>query len=274
MPISGVHEKLYQNYDFLDHLWSQPQTQRDDLLELTKRCVKIDNAFWLKLANSSKWVKFDNAADAKKHAKNTWLYGLLSNGQQITSELINTFFEGTETGHVVTNNKPLKVTTDVGSCPYVQGRMVIPYGPQYLTYQNMPYLNVAAPSVVTGDQQHLKIGLAVLLMIYRSLCNGPELAPDKDVESAMLLEQIVTNQITQLEFRFVMNWLAAIVQQPGINLSTNLWIIGQQQGVGKGTLVDIMKAVLGSDLVGALNRDGDRSWMERSLVWKGAARSQ
>ena len=254
MAKSGVNQNLYSPYSFADHIWSQYGSKRDDLLELTKRCVKFDTKYYLKLPKSGSWVEFSSPADAKKFAKNTWLHGHLSNGQQINSELINTFFEGSETSVSMSNNKVLKASTDVGSCPYVMGKMVIPYGPQYITYKNLPYVNVADMSVVVGDAKHVDLGLAILLMIYRSLCNGPEINSNKRLEAADLLEQILTNKYSQLEFRFVMNWLAAIVQEPGINLQTNLWIVGQQQGIGKGTLVDVLKAVIGANLVGSLNQ--------------------
>jgi hypothetical protein len=65
-----------------------------------------------------------------------------------------------------------------------------------------------------------------------------------------------------------MNWLAAIMQMPGINLQTNLWLIGTVQGLGKGTIVDIMRYILGSEFVGELNQTEIEAGWNDHLVGK------
>jgi Family of unknown function (DUF5906) len=59
----------------------------------------------------------------------------------------------------------------------------------------------------------------------------------------------------ELEFRFLMNWLAAPIQSPGRNLQTNLWLLGEMGGTGKGTLYHLMSRIYGADHAGLLNAD-------------------
>lgn len=266
MAASGVNPALYQAHGFEDHIWSQAQTRRDDLLQLARRCVKIGESYWMKLPNAAVWAEFRSTIDGERQALNTWLYTTLSDGEtNVSADLINTFFSGVETHEIAVGKKTIVVKDRVGSCPNLQGRMVIPYGPRFVRYKGRTYLNVAEDCVLAGDPAHEDLGRAILLMIYRSLCNGPALHPDLVAESALLLEQVITDSYTQMEFRFVMNWLAANVQSPGINLQTNLWFVGAQQGIGKGTLLDVMRGILGG-LVGSLNQaEIEAGWNDHLL---------
>jgi hypothetical protein len=60
-----------------------------------------------------------------------------------------------------------------------------------------------------------------------------------------------------------MHWLAARYQRPGYAPQTNLWFIGPLRGVGKGTLVSVMKNVLGGKAVGKANQlDIQKGWTD------------
>jgi hypothetical protein len=266
MKNSGVNPNLYSNYNFHDHLWTQQVTQRDELLELARRCVCIGGQYWMKIPNKNVWAVYRTVAEARKQAYNTWQNIYLKCGTQVTPQLIDTFFDGVELEQVLVGKKTIVQKNVVGSCPNLHGRIVIPYGPQFVEYDNRFYLNFTALNVVDGDDNFVNLGQSVLSLVYRALCNAPQLDPDAVVEADMLLEQVLTDTMTNLEFRFVMNWLAAIVQNPGINLQTNLWLIGQQQGIGKGTLMDVMKAIMGPELVGELNQDDiEGGWNDHLL---------
>jgi hypothetical protein len=266
MVTSGVNPALYQAHEFEDHIWSQAQTRRDDLLQLARRCVKVGESYWMRLPNAAVWAEFRSAVDAERQALNTWLYTLLPDGKtKVFADLVTTFFSGVESREITVGKKTVVVKDRVGSCPQLQGRMVIPYGPRFVRYKGRTYLNVAEDCVLAGDCAHADLGRAILLMIYRSLCNGPALHPDPAAESALLLQQVITDSYTHMEFRFVMNWLAANVQSPGINLQTNLWFVGSQQGIGKGTLLDVMRGILGG-LVGSLNQaEIEAGWNDHLL---------
>ena len=74
--------------------------------------------------------------------------------------------------------------------------------------------------------------------------------------SATLDEMLILANSTdpaELEFRFLMSWCAAPIKEPGRNLQTNLWLMGAQQGIGKGTFFEILKRIYGGAHVAILN---------------------
>lgn len=247
---SGVAEKHYTGYNFNDHIWMQSIPKQNDLLELAERCVRVDGVYYIKQAQLGHWATFANITDAIREAGNTWMGGVLKSSTVIDMDLIETFFKG----EAMINVGKKTYKEYVGSCPNIQHSMVIPFGPQFAIYDNKKYLNLWKDDMIAPAPQYVRIGKLVLEMIYRSLCNGDEINSDIETESQLLLEQVLTNNYTNLDFKMVIHWLAAIYQQPGINLQTNLWFCGRQQGVGKGTLTDIMGAVLGKSYVGTLNQ--------------------
>jgi Family of unknown function (DUF5906) len=252
-PDSGVNPKLYSAYSFADHIWSQPHTARPDLLELARRCVKIGEVYWLKRAG--RWTAFRTLTDASHEAESTWLYGKLSSGNQVDAALIKAFFSGEEEKTHQIGTKTVTSKTKVGACPNLDGRIVVPFGPLFVEYDAARYLNTwVAGGFAEADEQYARLAKVVLRLIYRSLCDGPCLNEDGATEADMLLQQVQDNAMPHLEFNFAMNWLAALYQRPGINLQTNLWLCGELQGIGKGTLCEIMRAVLGATMVGHLDQ--------------------
>ena len=179
----------------------------------------------------------------------------LHTGRVVSQELIETYFTGyvhyldKETG-VVKKKESLGV---IGSCPQVGAVMSIPIGPTFVTYNGKRYLNEWRDNSIAGDENHLKRGLLTLRLVYRSLCAGEALSTDPEQEAMLLWEQVKTDTYKNLDFKFVMKWLAALVQRPGINLLTNLWFVGELEGNGKGTLLYIMKLILGNGAVGSLS---------------------
>jgi len=263
---SGVSRTLYRQYKFEDHIWYNSQPQQIDLLELAERCVLVDEVYYIRQSNGGHWVRFDKITNAIKESHNKWTGGHLKSGRQIDEKLIDTFFSGIENQSQVIGNKNIVTKQLIGSCPHIQHSMVIPLGPQFVVYNKDTYLNMWHSEMLEGDEQHSILGKLVLELIYRSLCNGDSLCSDKSEEQELLFQQVISNQYTNLDFKFVMHWLAAIYQRPGINLQTNLWFCGEQNGVGKGTLVDIMRCLLGSNFVGQLNQtEIEAGWSDHLL---------
>lgn len=254
-PINGgVNSNLYNSYDLEDHRWTSKQNPKECYRLLSYRCVRIGTNYWFRLPETGVWVDIGNINDAKKQAKNLWAYGILPNSEQITDGMIDSFFDGVEEHSVPSGKRMITTKVDVGSCPYFQGRMVIPGGPRFLDYEGRKYVNVSTIKVMKGDESKLHLGELVILMIYRALCNGEELHDDKKVEARMLFDQIKADKYTNQDFQFLMYWLAALIQRPGINLQTNVWLVGAQQGVGKGTLLTLLGNILGSESVGSLDQ--------------------
>lgn len=270
MVKSGVNPTLYSVYDFGDHLWKGNTLgipARPDLLELAERCVRIDGStravYWMKMPNSDVWEE-KGEDSAKKHAMNTWIGNVLTCGMTIDDVMIETFFSGKENTYDSKGKKTGVMT--VGSCPQLGGRMVIPYGPKFVTYKKKHYLNSSSISVLPGDMANIKLGQLILVMIYRALCNGDPLHKSKAAEGELLYQQVVTNTYKSREFRFVLNWLAAIVQAPGCNLQTNLWFLGEQQGVGRGTLLSIMGRIIRGGVDALIQADIDPAGYTNHLL--------
>jgi hypothetical protein len=247
--VSGVNQKHYTQYNFQDHIWNMSTPANKYMLELAERCVKIDGMYHLKKP-SGHWAVFSNEKDAMREAGNMWIGSTLCGSYMITTEVIKLFFSGMRDNWI----GKTKTVEFVGSCPNLDHSMVIPLGPNFITYDNKTFLNTWHDDMIEGDIRNLRSGKAVLLMIYRSLCNGDELHPDNATEADILYNQVLTNNYTNLDFKFCIYWLAKIVQAPGCNLQTNLWFCGAQEGVGKGTLVNIMRNIIGHRAVGDLNQ--------------------
>jgi hypothetical protein len=66
------------------------------------------------------------------------------------------------------------------------------------------------------------------------------------------LVKVLTNNEEE-SYEYVMNWLAHIVQSPGQKCGTALVLKSRVEGAGKGSLVDIMRTILGPQFVGETN---------------------
>ena len=91
---------------------------------------------------------------------------------------------------------------------------------------------IMEPNLAALTDPMLRPRLELLLrMVRESLCALPDRKG---------LDEMITilggNDPNELAFRFTMHWLAAPLQDTGLNLQTNLWHIGELNGTGKGTL--------------------------------------
>jgi len=252
MKKCGVNKNLYKEYELEDHIWTQ--TAKEDLLHLANRCVKIDSVYWIKKIGGEHWVQFKNAGDAKKEAYNTWLGAVLPSNFTCSAELIKTFFDGLEKKEAEVNGQTVEWMEHVGSCPNISQKMVVPMAQQLVTYKQESYLNTWYDDMVVSDKENLNLGKSVLLMCYASLCSGVVDKTQLDNEADRIYQMVVNDSYDNLDFRFLMYWLAALVQNPGINLQTNIWLAGPVQGLGKGTIIKLMGYILGLEFVGELNQ--------------------
>jgi len=249
---SGVNKQLYKQYNLEDHIWSQQN--KINYLHLSKRCVKIDSVYWIKKIGGQHWVQFKNSVDAAKEAYNTWLNAALPSGAVCSAAMIKTFFDGLEKKESDINGKKIEWLERVGSCPNISQQMVVPMGPQLVTYKQESYLNTWYDDMANGDINNLVLGKSILLMCYASLCDGKVDKSNLESEANRIYDMVMTNNYDNVEFKFLIYWLAAIYQNPGINLQTNIWLAGAVQGLGKGTIIKIMGVILGQEFVGELNQ--------------------
>jgi hypothetical protein len=125
-----------------------------------------------------------------------------------------------------------------GDPPIVRGAMPVPTSTApCIDFQGGRFINTwrdtflpAAPGALANPAQREALTL-VMRVIREGLCGQPnELTLDQ------MLVAAAGNDADELQFRFVMSWLAAPLQSPGLNLQTNCWLLGRLGGVGKGLL--------------------------------------
>jgi hypothetical protein len=64
-------------------------------------------------------------------------------------------------------------------------------------------------------------------------------------------------------FRWVLHWLASIYTRPGHHIGTALWFVGSNMGIGKGTIVGVLRTLLGPQWVGkASTEEMNRGWTD------------
>ena len=252
---SGVSARDYKEYRFDSHKWFGAGTVNEDassqmvalFKDMTNHIVLIDGTYWIRDPASALWSPTKSEKLALRDAKNKFLETrFYPSGELLTNELLNSYFTGvlkrTVTGF---DGEDQEVTLQVGSVPAVNGTISIPFAPAFIDYKNVSFLNTWSDTSISGNQQYAKEGLAVLRMLYRSLCDCEELDPDPVRESEMLLEQIKTNTYTNETFRFVLNWFSAVYQRPGVNLLTNVWFVSTLEGIGKSLFVNINARTIG-----------------------------
>ncbi len=278
-PVCGVNPSLIKEYNFDDHIWSVGKVDDDqvydpiDLLELARKCVMVGDKYYLKIPNfRNSWRAYDSLNSAQKGAENSWKLEQLSSGMYVDDKMIETFFSGKEERIVECDKKAdKKINVKVGSCPHLDNTISIPLGPQFVTYNERHCFNKDNTNILIGNEQDAisKDTQLFINLVYRSLCDQDEICENDDEQFCGILRQILSNNYSSLEFKLIMNWLAAIYQRPGINLQLNLWIVGEQNGVGKGTLAEVMKNILGPKSVGTLDKvEIEKGWTGNSLHGK------
>lgn len=89
-----------------------------------------------------------------------------------------------------------------------------------------------------------------LRMIREALCGKND---EKSLDE--MIHIIAGNDPEEIAFRFTMHWLAAPLQEIGLNLQTNLWHCGEVGGMGKGTLATAMGWIYGLSNFCLFNQD-------------------
>lgn len=281
----GINPSLYKQYDFDDHVWKRVgihllpafhhatyATLFPALIDFSYHCVLIKGCYYMRLPGG-KWLKKENLQQAKKDAINIFT-GMSVGGMIFDDEFCNVFFDGVIEIQEMDplTGRPKMVSYSVGSCPQIDDCACIPFGTDFVIIPTGRMLNIWEDNMIPGDIIHKKLGLHFIWLIYRSLCNGDELDPDKNTEMDIIEQEIFNgNFCGNKEFKFSMMWISAIVQNPGINLITNLWFVGVLQGIGKGTLTKLLKLILGHNMCGTLSQDEvERGWtdhlMNRALI--------
>jgi len=275
LPSCGVKQSLYSTYTLDDHQWSNPQTRSqsycgqsliplfDSLLVFAERCIMINGRYWMRIGLDNSWMVKNNASEAHKEAINLWQHQRVGSFK-IDKEFLNIFFDGViklpQTG---ATGKLIYTEFHIGSCPHFQGITCIPYGPMFINYKGLRQLNIWSDRRLVSDFNERSKGRLMLRLIYRSLCSGVEIDADSNIEMDKLEEQVLTGQFTNNEFKFMIMWLAAQYQKPGVKLQTNVWLCGLLEGLGKGSVAEIQRVLLGRNISVLFNqKEIERGWSD------------
>lgn len=125
-----------------------------------------------------------------------------------------------------------------GDPPIVRGAMPVPTSTApCIEFQGGRFINTwrntflpACPDALANPVSLEGLTLA-MRVLREGLCGRPnELTLDQMLAAAL------SDDAEEVQFRFLMSWLAAPLQTPGINLQTNAWLLGAVGGIGKGLL--------------------------------------
>ena len=236
----GVDQNLYQPYDFEDQLWrdkSHPM-YNEMWYYLSHICVAMNNnGYLVKDKATDKWTQLSNKKSVviKLNNERSGLVSLPSGisqrlGWKEIDEYINNYI------------------------PSLEAPVQIPFANDFVICGSSKRINVWYDNILRPEINNIQYLTEFLTMIRESLCAGEG---TKDLNE-MIAE--ITDPNGQKEYRFLMNWLAAIYQRPGMNLQTNLWLIGPVKGIGKGTLIRILESIFGSGVGKASVSDMERGW--------------
>jgi len=226
-PIAGVSP-----YEFEDQLFSgrDGAKPKPAFAFLSRRCIALGDSYWLRTGNC--W---------QPHNKATARAALI---QQYLS----------------VNTKPTITTTDIKNfladgIVRFHGTGVFPGSPQFVWFQGRRYLNIWVDERVRPDIEQVCRAEILLRIIRENLCGLDPISMDE-----MLLEY-EGDGVTV--FRWVLHWLASIYTRPGHHIGTALWFVGSNMGIGKGTIVGVLRTLLGPQWVGkASTEEMNRGWTD------------
>jgi hypothetical protein len=238
---SGVDKNIYSEYNFEGVYWADPTHQSYSLVSIRLADIAVEsatkNTFYVKDKMSGAFEEVNSRSKALRKMTNEWS-GLHTLKDGSTKELVRRDFDD-------------YLKTD---CPTVFSDIQIPLAGNHIVYDNKKWLNTFVLDITKPDAKNLDKCTELLALIRESLCNQTD---SKNLEE--MLEELSDKKAAK-EFRFVMHWIAAIYQNPGVNLQTNLWFIGQQKGIGKGTFMRVLKRVFGSGMGKAVQTEVGRGW--------------
>jgi uncharacterized protein DUF5906 len=246
----GVPAELFGPYDFMDMKFNQSGANplyNPIYGALADVCLSLARGGYLvRDVTTKRWVEIDKLSKAKAKMTNEYA-GVLRDRH----------------GNVITMALTGKDISDYlrDACPVFSGFVAIPLADEFVIYRGEKRINSFKMDFAPSTPAYAPACEPVLRIIREALCGEPE----RLTYGEMLDILTKNNDPREDKFRFVMNWLAAIHQEPGINLQTNLWFLGQTTGIGKGTLFRVLSLVFGSSVGKASSGDIERGWNDFAL---------
>lgn len=236
--ISGMKASVVQTYDFADIAWfnnlAEPNLMKWGFLATVLAQVGPD--YFIRDKFTNRWTKHPDRASAVRSVFQ--MYGGLMNLGGIPQ---------------VISMDDVKVYASVAIVTFAR-TIYAPGMPDFVVFAGKKCLNTYLDERLVGNDDDIDAAEEFLKVVRGSLCNE-----DGDLGLVEMIDEITGPEVTP--FKWVMHWLAARYQIPGFSPMTNLWFIGRQRGTGKGTLVDAMRGVMGSQAVGKANQgDVAKGW--------------
>jgi hypothetical protein len=226
-PLAGV-----LSYEFEDQLFSgrHGAKPKPAFAYLARCCIAVGDSYWVRTGGC--W---------QPHTKATARAALI---QQYLS----------------VNTKPTITATDIKTfladgIVRFHGTGVFPGSPQFVWFQGRRYLNIWVDERVRPDIHKVCSAEILLRIIRENLCG---LDP---ISLAQMIDEAEGDEFTI--FRWVMHWLASVYTRPGHHIGTALWFVGPNTGIGKGTIVGVLRKLLGPQWVGkASTQEMHRGWTD------------
>lgn len=120
--------------------------------------------------------------------------------------------------------------------PVVSGTLTSPVKSDFVMFEDQVYLNLGLaprlPPVKLAED-----GIALRTFILSNVLNDHRDFSQIDAE--------LKNRKAKTPTRWALNWIAHLYQRPGVAMSTALWLISVQQGIGKTLTGDILAELVG-----------------------------
>lgn len=233
----GIKSGLVLTYGLGDINWTKEGTSHYDIeyCFLATKCVDVAGTIYIRDKSTAKWTAVSKDTRAKIKLFNEW-GGVQRFGDidlAITFDLVGEYFA-----------KGLVCLSDV---------IFAPGCGDFVIFDNEKRLNLYCDERIIGDTDDIAYCEELLKVIRGSLCGiEPEISLDE-----MIKEVVEGNTV----FAWIIQWLAARYQNPGFVTQTNLWLIGETRGIGKGSLLSVMRYVLGGSAVTKANKSEiSRGW--------------
>lgn len=240
---TGVPSELYSTYDFSDLAWANPADPSYDiaLVYLATKCAVVampKNTFYVLDRHSGFWVP----TATQKLTANT-----------LAAQYCGQFTHTGMTGFIVRDK--IMQFLNAAICP-LSGTIAMPLCGDFVIYRSEKFLNTWKNTIIApGDLGDGNDITHFLNLVRGALCNKPD-----DLNLQELMAILKGNNSEEVEFRFLMHWLAAIYQRPGINLQTNVLLLGSSTGIGKGTLMRLIRMVFNTGFSKYSEGDLQRDW--------------
>lgn len=200
-----------------DHNVDKMSVKQRKFRFLASKCVSVGGEFYVKERDSGIW-RPHKKPDAMARLQHDWIERTKFN---ITRQTVRDYF--------IENQYPVLHQT-----------LYVPNGGDFLLFQGAKCLNTSQFPPASFDPDCIQSNELELLLrvINENLLNLPSRSINE------ILEDVFSDEATLT--KWVFHWISSVYQNPGKHVGTSLWLIGSQQGVGKGLISSALIYLVGA----------------------------